>query len=243
MHGPTPTGGLPPAGAATSDVSPATYRHRMNANRQSLVLMVVGVALIALAAGVWTGLVPNFFEDDPASDLETVTGFGQITIPTGPTPTPAAAFPPPSDSPIARLLIPSAEIDAPVVVLGVDDEGVREAPDNAFDTAWYDFSSRPGSGGNAVFSGHVDYVNVGKAVFWNIKDLEPGDAIDVRLEDGTEYRYSVSFKQQYDAATAPVDQIIGVTPKESVTLITCSGTFNSSTGQYDKRLVVRAERV
>ena len=28
-----------------------------------------------------------------------------------------------------------------------------------------------------------------------------------------------------------------------MTLITCGGTFNSATHQYDKRLVVRAERV
>ena len=35
----------------------------------------------------------------------------------------------------------------------------------------------------------------------------------------------------------------GPTPKESVTLITCGGTFSSATHQYDKRLVVRAERI
>jgi sortase (surface protein transpeptidase) len=28
-----------------------------------------------------------------------------------------------------------------------------------------------------------------------------------------------------------------------LTLITCSGVFNSATHQYDKRLVVRAERI
>jgi sortase (surface protein transpeptidase) len=40
-----------------------------------------------------------------------------------------------------------------------------------------------------------------------------------------------------------VDQIVGATPEEVITLITCSGTFSSATHQYDKRLVVRAERV
>jgi LPXTG-site transpeptidase (sortase) family protein len=94
-----------------------------------------------------------------------------------------------------------------------------------------------------VFAGHVDYIRVGPAVFYNIKDLNPGDLIEVRLEDGTVYQYAVTVKQQFDAATAPVDTIVGPTPKETVTLITCSGTFSSSTGQYDKRLVVQAERI
>jgi LPXTG-site transpeptidase (sortase) family protein len=130
-----------------------------------------------------------------------------------------------------------------VVVKGVDAAGVMQSPDNAFDTAWYDFSAKPGYGGNAVFSGHVDYINVGKAVFWELKDLNPGDEIQIRLEDGTVYRYAVNFKQQYDAATAPVEEIVGPTPRETVTLITCSGTFSNVSHQYDKRLIVRAERI
>jgi hypothetical protein len=63
------------------------------------------------------------------------------------------------------------------------------------------------------------------------------------LEDGTVYQYAVSSKIQYDAATAPVDQIVGPTAEETVTLITCSGTFSQSSHQYDKRLVIRAERI
>ena len=118
-----------------------------------------------------------------------------------------------------------------------------ETPDNAFDTAWYDFSAHPGFGGNAVFSGHVDYIHVGQAVFWNLQYLEPGDLIQVRLTDGMVYKYAVSSKLLYESDLAPVQDIVGPTPKESVTLITCGGTFSSATHQYDKRLVVRAERI
>ncbi len=218
----------------------------MNSNKLSIALISVGtvlmIAAIALFALVATDVIDN---GDGNSDLETTSAFGQpIEEPTaGPSPTPTGQFPPGSTAPIVRLVIPSAEIDAPVVVKGVDAARVMQAPDNAFDTAWYDFSAKPGFGGNAVFSGHVDYINVGKAVFWNIKDLNEGDQIDIHLDDGTVYRYAVNFKQQYDAATAPVEEIVGATPTETVTLITCSGTFNSATHQYDKRLVVRAERI
>jgi LPXTG-site transpeptidase (sortase) family protein len=190
---------------------------------------------------VWTNVIGS---DDHSSDLETIVGFGAISTATpGATPTPSSQFPAGSSAPITRIIVDTAKIDAPIVQKGVDDAGVMQAPDNAYDVAWYDFSAHPGFGGNAVFAGHVDYIHVGEAVFWNLKDVEPGDLIKVQLADGTEYDYAVNFKQQFEADGAPVDQIVGPTPNQTVTLITCGGTFNSATHQYDKRLVVRAERV
>ncbi len=215
----------------------------MNQNKLSIILITVGTLLIVAAIGLMAFILTNQPRDH-SSDLETVVGFGEISTPTpGPSPTPSAEFPPGDPAAIGRIVITKAEIDAPVIVKGVDTAGVMIAPDNAYDVAWYDFSAAPGFGGNAVFAGHVDYIRVGPAVFWNIKDLEQGDIIEVHLVSGTVYRYAVTLKQQYDAATAPVDTIVGPTPKESVTLITCGGTFNSVTHQYDKRLVVRAERI
>jgi LPXTG-site transpeptidase (sortase) family protein len=219
----------------------------LNQNRLSIVLISIGTVLI-IAAMALMGLVAAGTiggDSNGNSSLDTVVGFGEvISTPTaGPTPTPTGKFPPGSNAPVTRLIIERAEIDAPVVVKSVDAAGVMQAPDNAFDTAWYDFSAHPGFGGNAVFAGHVDYIHVGKAVFWNIKDLEQGDLVQVRLQDGTVYKYAVVSKRQYNAAEAPVVEIVGPTPNETVTLITCGGTFNSATHQYDKRLVIRAERI
>ena len=59
------------------------------------------------------------------------------------------------------LVIPDAKVDATIVTMGIDENGVMQSPHNAYDVAWYDFSARPGFGGNAVFSGHVDYHDVG----------------------------------------------------------------------------------
>jgi LPXTG-site transpeptidase (sortase) family protein len=216
----------------------------VNQNRLSIALITVGtmliIAAITIMALVATDVIGN---NDGSSSLETIVGFGAISTPAGPTPTPSSEFPPGDSAPVSRIIVETAKIDAPIVQKGVDDAGVMQAPDNAYDVAWYDFSAHPGFGGNAVFAGHVDYIHVGEAVFWNLKDVNEGDLIRVQLLDGTEYRYNVTFKQQFEAASAPVDQIVGPTPKETVTLITCGGTFNSSTHQYDKRLVVRAERV
>jgi LPXTG-site transpeptidase (sortase) family protein len=220
---------------------------KFDQNKISIALISIGtvliIAAITLFALVAAGVVGGGSGGN--SSLATIAGFGEvITKPTpGPSSTPAAQYPPGDNAPVERLIIDKAQIDAPVVVKGVDDAGVMQSPDNAYDTAWYDFSAHPGSGSNAVFSGHVDYVHVGKAVFWYIKDLEQGDLVQVRLTDGTVYKYAVTSKNVYDAATAPVDQIVGPTPTETVTLITCGGTFDPATHQYDKRTVVRAERI
>ncbi len=198
---------------------------------------------MALMGLIVTGVIGGGREGN--SSLATVVGFGEeISAPTvGPTPTPTGQFPPGDNAPVTRLVIENAKIDAPVVLKGLDAQGVMQAPDNAYDTAWYDFSAHPGFDGNAVFAGHVDYIHVGEAVFWNIKDLVEGDLIVVQLADGTSYKYAVTSKREYDADTAPVAQIVGPTPNQTVTLITCGGTFNSASHQYDKRLVIRAERL
>lgn len=144
---------------------------------------------------------------------------------------------------ISRLVIPSIGVDAPVVVMGLDENQVMEDPTTPEAVAWYDFTSRPGETGNAVFSGHLDFAGVGPAVFWRLRDVQEGDDVDVVMDSGTVYRYRVVSKVLYREATAPVAEIIGPTPVETVTLITCGGEFNYSTGRYDDRLIVRAERV
>ncbi len=162
--------------------------------------------------------------------------------------TPTASPPPPSAAPIASLSIPKFDVDAAIVVLGVDNDGVMETPDGPLNVAWYDFSARPGfppdaEGGNAVFSGHVDYFDYGPAVFWNLKDLERDDVIEVRLTDGTIYKYGVSERRTVDAQTAPIQEIVGDTLEEVITLITCGGSFDPSIGEYDQRVIVRATRM
>jgi len=210
-------------------------------SRLSVLVMAVGIAAL-IAAGVLfglsaTGIVGN---GGLSSGPITVSGFGNFT----PEPwTPSPGLPTPDTSPMTRIIIAGAKVDAPLVMLSIDGNGVMQSTSNAYDVAWYDFSARPGAGGNAVFSGHVDYHGVGPAVFWNLRDLQPGDLVDVQLADGASYKYSVSALNCLPVSQAPISEIVGPTQSEVVTLITCCGTFDSSTRQYDSRLVVRAQRV
>jgi LPXTG-site transpeptidase (sortase) family protein len=155
----------------------------------------------------------------------------------------SATVPPPPQlytSPLARLRIPSIGVDAPVQVKNIDAQGVMESPDGPKNVAWYNFTAKPGMGGNAVLSGHVDYINYGAAVFYNLRKLQDGDTIEALLEDGTVIQYSVTGIQLYPLESIPMDEVLNPTPSEAITLITCGGPF--SNGAYTSRLVVRATR-
>ena len=217
-------------------------------SRLSLIMMGAGVTALVTAATLFVLTFTGVLDDGSGSSGPgTVTGFGRIDLAglqaQAPQSTPTPAPLPPSDAPISRMVIPAIEVDAPISVKGVGADGVMEAPDGPWDISWYDFTARPGFGGNAVFSGHVDYIDVGPAVLWRLNELAQDDLVEVLLQDGTVYQYHLVAMENVDAENVDVGSIVGPTEQEIVTIITCAGTFNRSSGQYDQRLIIRAVRV
>jgi LPXTG-site transpeptidase (sortase) family protein len=147
----------------------------------------------------------------------------------------------------ARFLIPKLGIDAPFTVRTVGDDGRMPNPQGPEDVAWYDFSrwdglgGLPGKGGNVIVAGHVDYINVGPAVFWDVRTLQPGDRVQIRLTDGNVVEYAIEFNKRVDADNADWTAIVAATGDESVTLITCVGQFVN--GGYTERQVAWGRRV
>jgi len=104
----------------------------------------------------------SYAVESPAQPQELIT----------PTPTAPAPTAPASTALPARLVIPRIGVDAPVTVKGLDPNGVMQNPNGPEDVAWYDFTSRPGQGGNAVFSGHLDYQDCGPAIFARLREMK-----------------------------------------------------------------------
>jgi LPXTG-site transpeptidase (sortase) family protein len=142
------------------------------------------------------------------------------------------------------LAIPAIGVDAPVEVRTTVD-GTMQDPTGAWVAAWYDDSARPGTGGNAVFAGHVDDpAGGGPALFSRLHELGRGDAIAVRGQDGVTWRYRVLWHRSYPAAGGPIwVELTGPTTGEAVTLITCAGEWDAAAETYRDRLVVRAAKV
>ena len=145
-----------------------------------------------------------------------------------------------------ELQVDSVGVDAPIELGDVVD-GAMQDPSGPWVVSWYEPLGKIGEGGNVVLAGHVDYWNVGPAVFWDVRDLPAGDIIRVVGEDGKNYEYAVQWTQPYMAEelTPEVIQndIVGDTGEETLTLITCGGEFNPDTGEYNQRWVVRANLI
>ena len=139
------------------------------------------------------------------------------------------------------LRIPAIQVDAEVERAFIVD-GAMQNPSGPFVVAWYGQTERVGVPGNAVFAGHVDYADVGPAVFARIGELATGDAIEVATNVGGQLAYAVEWSEVYAAEDAPVEEILRQSDVDEITLITCDGAFDADTGLYSDRLIVRATR-
>lgn len=156
------------------------------------------------------------------------------------TPTPTPEPEPPVAAPV-ELRIPKIGIDAHIIPVGVNNVGEMESPRDAWSVAWYAYGFKPSERGNAVMAAHVDYVNVGPAVFWNLRQLVPGDQVEVVSADSVTYTFEVKRVERYDENSAPVSAIFGPNPNRGLNLITCDGVFNPVTHDYNQRMVVYTE--
>lgn len=186
-----------------------------------------------IATLVWSqGLVPpprSSREVDPTrtpTQTPTAAPTHTPTSPPVPTPTPDKAIAP-SAAP-NRIVIPSIDVDAPVVSVGwkIEEQGgqnvsVWESPDNA--AGWHKTSSLPGNAGNVVLNGHN---NIRGEVFRDLVDLEPQSVIQLYIGD-TVYHYSVVEKHILKERGEPPEvryrnaQWIAPTEDERLTLVTC----------------------
>ena len=138
--------------------------------------------------------------------------------------------------------IEKAFVNSQIETIEIKD-GIMMDPTGPWIVSWYQESSQLGEIGNVLMAGHLDYWDVGPAVFYNINNLNEGDIIRVTGEDGSLFEYQVQWRENFDTANAPIQDIVGPTDAESLTLITCGGPFDYQTGEYLQRTVVRAVRV
>jgi hypothetical protein len=213
-------------------------RNEMNEtrwSRRAALGLAVGSAAAVLGRGAVAAPITQR-KDDPDSPTR-----GLRPGPFGLGPSPVVR--PVGVQPVA-LQIERAGVDAPIEYLQIVD-GVMQNPTGPWVVGWYVPTARPGEPGNVVMSGHVDYYTVGPAVFWSIRDLVEGDEMMVIGEDGSSFLYSVTWTNNYPVATITpeaIAEIVNPTKRESLTLITCTGTFDQGSAEYSDRYVVRGER-
>jgi LPXTG-site transpeptidase (sortase) family protein len=88
-----------------------------------------------------------------------------------------------------------------------------------------------------VIAGHVDSKD-GPGVFYRLKDLAPGDQVDVGRSDGKTARYRITEVFTVEKDKFPTQKVYGQTPGSELRLITCGGTFDEVAGHYLRNVVV-----
>jgi hypothetical protein len=146
-----------------------------------------------------------------------------------------------------ELQADSIGLDAPVENGSIVD-GVMLDPSGPWVVTWYSQLGKVGQGGNVVMAGHVDYWDVGPAIFQAVPGLQPGDILRVIGEDGEQVEYAVEWTQLFNVQTeltpeVIANQVVGDTGQESLTLIACGGDFDAAAGEYLHRYVIRANKI
>ena len=151
----------------------------------------------------------------------------------------------PKDSPALNrslpisLSIPDIGLRADIVSVRTTAEGELVAPDDDTKAGWYVGSPTPGELGPAIITGHVDNY-LGPAVFFNLRDMEPGQVIEVERADGTTATFEVNTIQEFTQNNFPTDQVYGNIDHAGLRLITCSGTYSPLTTHYSHNIVIFA---
>lgn len=140
----------------------------------------------------------------------------------------------PRASPARRIIVPAIGVDSEVVESEVKN-GEWSVP--KFVVGHLQGTAQPNEPGNAVFSGHIQSISSGN-VFARLGDLHSGDRVYLLTAEG-QYLYEV--KRRVTVANTDLS-VVQSTAKPSVTLITCTGTWDFRTRDYLQRLVVIAEQ-
>lgn len=137
--------------------------------------------------------------------------------------------------------IPKIGARSSLVSLGLNADGTLEVPpvSHPQQAGWYDNGPTPGEIGPAVVLGHVDGDHQ-EGVFYRLKELGPGDEVDISRQDGKTLKFRVSHVDSVSKDSFPTNAVYGDTPDPELRVITCGGSFDPSARSYRNNIVVYA---
>ncbi|BBC38377.1 Sortase family protein [Streptomyces graminofaciens] len=144
---------------------------------------------------------------------------------------------------VDRVRIPSIQVDAPTMPVGLDVEGWVDAPPAADPNlaGWFTGAVSPGEQGTAVIVGHVDNQQ-GPAVFYGLGALKKGNKVEIQRGDGKTAVFEIYGIEVFEKNNFPGDRVYGDNGVPELRVITCGGGFSKQSG-YDGNVVVFARLV
>ncbi|MEW9515251.1 class F sortase [Streptomyces tubercidicus] len=193
--------------------------------------------VLALVGLVGIGMVRQGLSGE--ADGPPQPGAGSALFP-GDLPPDGPAPPPLPRSAPSLVAIPSLDVAAPLLPLGLNGDGKIAAPpaEDPGLAGWFADAPTPGENGTAVIVGHVDSRS-GPAVFYGLGALEKGRTIRVTREDGRTAVFEVYGIQVFDKRKFPSRKVYGTTGRPELRVLTCGGAYTAGSG-YAGNVVVFA---
>ena len=190
------------------------------------------LTVIAVAAGCSSDAAP--------APTPSVSGSGSVA-PSGAGASAGAAAPLTRSAPV-RVQIPAIGVDSALMQLGLQVDGSLQVPPAGFPAGWYTGAPTPGELGPAILAGHVDWGGQ-PGVFYHLRDLQPGAEITVTRQDGRATVFRVTQVKQYPKDEFPTDVVYGDLDHPGLRLITCGGSFDRETRNYDDNVIAFADLI
>ncbi len=214
------------------------YVGGLQAYFRGLALQPGSSSQIRQAPALQLGATPNALPSPTPSPPLPVINYGS-----GPQPTPLPSSSPQWQSTITRVILPSIDVDSPVVPVGWHVEEIEGQQVSVWDVAKYAVGHQEGSGNpgertNIVMSGHSTGYG---GIFGHLLDTKPGDEVIIYANKSEQYLYVVEEVLLLQEADVPLaqrlqnGQYMAPTPSEQVTLISCWPDY-----VYDHRVIVIA---
>jgi sortase family protein len=210
-------------------------RHPRRTRSRVMAGVAALLAIIALAAGCSGDAAPG----PPPS----VAASGSVSPPGAAAPAGAAgaAAPMARSSPV-RVQIPAIGVDSALMQLGLRVDGSLQVPPSGFPAGWYTGAPTPGELGPAILAGHVDWAGQ-PGVFYRLHDLQPGAEVTVTRQDSSAAVFRVTQVKEYPKDQFPTDVVYGDLDHPGLRLITCGGTFDPQTRNYEDNIVAFADLI
>ncbi|MFE0102092.1 class F sortase [Streptomyces sp. NPDC059009] len=193
-------------------------------------VLLTGLALIRNGSGEFDVGPPQ-----PASAAAADQRAGDAAHPKTP---PPLAF-----SPADRVRIKGIRVDAPVMPVGLDDDGWVDAPppDDPNLAGWFTGAVAPGEKGTAVIVGHVDNQQ-GPAVFYGLGSLKKGNRVEVTRKDRKTAVFEIYGIEVFEKENFPGKRVYANNGTPELRVITCGGGFTKQAG-YDGNVVAFARLI
>ena len=238
----TVTGPLPPTPAAPgrppfrapsprprpiTPPRPGRGRKPMPIGLIALALVFLGLFVVAMGVGAATDV-----------DLSRLFAGEEKNEP------PPRAFPVLAPSRPERLSIPSIDVQASILDVGLAGDGSVDVPplQRHDEAGWFDGGPTPGQFGPALIVGHAD-TRTGPSVFHALGRLKPGQRIEVHRADRSVAVFEVNSVEKFDKGKLPVRRVYGDYSRPSLRLMTCGGRWIGGRTGYQDNIVVFASLV